>query len=791
MPVFQGSGNMPDAEQQELLLAFVEEGNELLDETEPLLIELESRANESGEIDYEILNMIFRLFHSLKGGSSFLDLLTVQGVTHEAETLLDLFRKCSREIHRETIDLLTRTCDFLRQLLGNIQSHFTDEGFDDEAEKIIIALKAQIAAISGEGDSGQEATPMATDSKRRKTVRGDGEKAGIPTPDALTQNDVPETFHFAITPEIVKQFVAESEDLLSSAEESFLRLDKMPDDMEHIDEAFRALHSFKGNAGFLGYEDLEKLSHQAETILDKIRTQELESSKEIFSLLLNVLDCLRTGISQVAGGKEIVLPAAKTAIAAMHSVLKAISPSAQSPVDKQLVAEQSKEKHGQQKMTSGTMETDETGAAEATSEPIALPGLKSSGAQQTGAERHSIRVDVEKLGALLELVGELVIAEAMVAQNPDLRNVKTSLDNFEKASLHLNKITRDLQDISTSIRMIPLSGTFRRMIRLVRDLAQKTGKKVDLIITGENTEVDKTVIEQIADPLVHLIRNAIDHGLSTPEKRKTFGKSETGQLVLGAKHVGGEVWISIIDDGQGLSREMILRNAVARDLVKGSGAELTNDEVWRLVFEPGFSTAEQVTDVSGRGVGLDVVKRNIENIRGKIDIVSKPGKGTEVILRIPLTLAIIDGMIIRVGSSRYIIPIISIVETLRPNFQEITVTMDGHEILNVRGNLCPVVRLHEFYNLEPSSTELTEGIVILVENAGKRFGLFVDELVGQQQVVIKGLSEFVGNIKAISGCTIMGDGRVCLIVDIAALADLFFNGYQTEAALPEPLEEKM
>ncbi|MCH8953784.1 chemotaxis protein CheA [candidate division KSB1 bacterium] len=753
---------MPDAEQQELLLAFVEEGNELLDESEPLLIELETKSNESGEVDGEVINTIFRLYHSLKGGAGFLDLDTVGKVTHVAETLLDLFRKGKGSISSDHVDILNKTCDFLRKLLNNIETNFTDAGFEDEAEDIIHDLKKKIEGITGEaGESAPQkpAEPAAKEADTSESSHAE-EKPGEPT-------EVPSDMQLTITPEMVKQFTAEAEDMLTATEEAFLILDKDPTNQEQLGEAFRALHSFKGNAGFFGYGDLEKLSHQAETALDKIRLGEIGGDSQLFSLLLEILDFLRDGVEQAVEGRQPTIAALpgltnllQGNVARLESS-KARKPKGEPQADKPEKASESNE--AKERVKKPAPQAKKT-APKANSK-AAAPARKA-------AQRQSIRVDIEKLEMLLDLVGELVIAEAMVAQNPDLKELlNVSLDRFEKSASHLNKITRDLQDIATSIRMIPLSATFRRMIRLVRDLAHKTGKKVDLEIIGEEIEVDKTVIEKITDPLVHMIRNSIDHGIATPESRKELGKPETGHLLLEAKYVGGEVWISIKDDGQGLNREKILERAIEKGLVEGDGLDIPDAQIWQLIFHPGFSTAEKITAVSGRGVGMDVVKRNIEDIRGKVDIVCVPGEGTEVILRIPLTLAIIDGMLIRVGRSLYIIPIIAIRETTKAKYKDITTMMDGQEIINIRGNLYPIVRLHEFYGIEPSSTELTEGILMIVENAGRRFCLFVDELIGQQQIVIKGLSEYIGKVKAISGCTILGDGKVCLIIDIATLAD--------------------
>ncbi len=782
---------MPDVEQQELLLAFVEEGYELLDESEPLLIELEATSNESGEVDYEVLNTIFRLYHSLKGGAGFLDLDTVGKVTHEAETLLDLFRKGKGSIEGDHIDLLNRSCDFLRNLLENIEVKFSDEGFAEQANAIIASLREKIAAITGEGS----AATAQTGAELRREVAEDA------TSDQPEDEGAAEVPQLTITPEMVEQFVAESEDLLGETEEAFLALDKDSGNSEQLDGAFRSLHSFKGNAGFLGYADLEKLSHQAETILDKVRMGEIRGNSELFSLLLEIVDFLEDGVKQVARGEQPSIPAANGLVSLMQDAVKKFSSNTSAGP-----AEPTKEEVNDPKAEEATVVAEPEPPVKAVpakeSEPQAQPAAKSTAVQsakthekpapagKAAAQRQSIRVDVDKLEILLDLVGELVIAEAMVAQNPDLVDLDVSLENFEKSSMHLNKITRDLQDVATKIRMVPLSASFRRMIRLVRDLARKTGKKVDFKIVGEHTEVDKTVIEQIADPLVHIIRNSIDHGIATPANRRELGKPEVGKLTLEAKYVGGEVWISVSDDGMGLNREMILRKAIEKGLVEGDGSALPNEEVWPLIFQPGFSTAAKVTDLSGRGVGMDVVRRNIENIRGKVDIKSTEGEGSEVILRIPLTLAIIDGMITRVGASRYIIPILAIKETLRANPDDITRTMDGQEIIRIRDGFYPVIRVHELYGTKSEYVNLPDGIIVVVESDGKRVCLFVDELIAQQQVVIKGLSEYVGKVSAISGCTILADGTVCLIVDIGGLIAATESGEKMIAG-PTVVDEEM
>ncbi len=414
------------------------------------------------------------------------------------------------------------------------------------------------------------------------------------------------------------------------------------------------------------------------------------------------------------------------------------------------------------------------------SSPDTAPVATGKSHSDTGAKRRSadaaaarndIRVDLRKLDSMLDLVGELVIAEAMVTRHPVVWNADN--ESLERAVHQLRRVASSLQDMATSVRMIPLAPTFRRMTRLVYDLSVKAGKQVDLILLGEETEVDRTVIERISDPLVHIIRNAIDHGIESPEERINLGKPETGRLTIEGHHEGGEVWIVITDDGRGLDRAAIVKRAISRGLIQGDGTDLSDSQVYHFIFEPGFSTASKVTDISGRGFGMDVVKKNIEKLSGRIDIRTRPGEGTAVVLRIPLTLAIIDGMLVSSGDTRYIIPLLSIRESLRPEPAQIMSTPDGQQMVKLREELIPIVKLDETFSRVKSARDLMEGILMIVEGEdGEVIALFADELLGQQETVIKGLSGWLKRSRGVSGCTILGDGEVGLILDIGAIVNL-------------------
>lgn len=380
-----------------------------------------------------------------------------------------------------------------------------------------------------------------------------------------------------------------------------------------------------------------------------------------------------------------------------------------------------------------------------------------------------ISVNVEKLDKLMDMVGELVIAEAMVSQNPEV--TKLEIESFDKASRQLHKISTELQDMVMAIRMVPLSTTFMKMHRIVRDMTKKLNKNVALDIYGEETEVDKNIIEKISDPLMHLIRNSLDHGIEDEETRIANGKNKQGTISLEAKNSGSDVLIIIRDDGKGLDKNQLYSKALTQGLINRAIEDMTDREIYRLILHPGFSTKEQVTEFSGRGVGMDVVAKNIESIGGSVIVDSIPTKGTTIILKIPLTLAIIEGMNIRVGQSRFTLPIVTIKQSFRPKAAEIIKDTEGQEMIMVRGLCYPIIRLHNLYKVDQSLQNMDEGILIMVEEDEKSCCLFADELLGQQQVVVKSLPNYIKKyrqIKGIGGCTLLGDGNISLILDVGS-----------------------
>ncbi|MBU3075264.1 chemotaxis protein CheA [Clostridium estertheticum] len=380
-----------------------------------------------------------------------------------------------------------------------------------------------------------------------------------------------------------------------------------------------------------------------------------------------------------------------------------------------------------------------------------------------------ISVNISKLDMLLDLVGEIVISEAMVTKNPDLEGL--SLDNFNKASRQLRKLTNELQDVVMSIRMVPVSMTFHKMNRIVRDMSKKLNKDVELEIIGEETEVDKNIIDHISDPLMHLVRNSLDHGIEDKAERIASGKPSNGKITLEAKNAGGDVFIIISDDGRGLDKSKIYEKAKLQGLVTRPEDELTDKEIFSYILLPGFSTNESVTEYSGRGVGMDVVKKNIDSIGGSISIESVMGRGSIISIKIPLTLAIIDGLEVAVGNSKYTIPITSIKESFKPKENEVIADSDGNEMIMIRGEAYPIYRLHRIFDINTKVTSSTNGIMVLIEDNTKSACLFVDSLIGEQQVVVKALPTYIKKAKGIAGCTILGDGNISLIIDVNGILD--------------------
>lgn len=532
--------------------------------------------------------------------------------------------------------------------------------------------------------------------------------------------------------ELIGDFVNEASEHLATIESQILVLERDPTAADPLNAAFRGFHTIKGLAGFLDLGDIRAVSHEVETLLDRARNQELLLTPAIIDVVLESADYLKRAIAWVQAGlngKAGAPPAFDQLLERVRAVLE------------------------------GVFDGKHAAATPAPAE-TAKPIEKATPEADTTS---SLRVDAGKLDYMMDMVGELVIAQSLITHNPEIGALESG--PLQRNLQQLGRITAEVQRVAMNMRMTPVSTLFGRMNRLVRDLARKNGKKVRLELSGEETELDKTIIEHLSDPMMHMVRNSLDHGLEGPEERVASGKSPEGKLLLAASHQAGHILIQIADDGRGLNTEKILKKARERGLVS-EGQNLSDNEIFFLIFEPGFSTAETITDVSGRGVGMDVVRRQIMGLRGRIEIRSERGKGATFLLRLPLTLAIIDGLIVGVGAERYIMPINSVREMMRPT-PEMIFTIEGRsEMAMVRGELLPIVRLDRRFGIAGASQDPAEALFVVVESQGRRFCLLVDEMLGKQEVVIKSLGDTFREISGISGGAILGDGRVGLILDV-------------------------
>jgi two-component system chemotaxis sensor kinase CheA len=581
-------------------------------------------------------------------------------------------------------------------------------------------------------------------------------------------------------PDLLVEFIAESMDLISSAEEALLSLETDPKDMDAVNTVFRAFHTIKGTAGFMELTLISEMGHYAESLLSRVREGEILYGGGYADLSLRALDMLKELILSVQGalqGHPLSRPAGYPDLMELLA-----NPEGAGVSDEQ--NEERPPRLGDVLVAQGKLERNKVEQA-AQSHPHEMIGaalvkdkvasvtdvgraLRTQKRLQIGGQvvESSVRVSTERLDRLIDMVGELVIAHSMMAQDDLI--VNGNHHGLLKKIAHTSKIVRELQDISMSMRMIPLKATFNKMARLVRDLARKMGKKVHFVTEGEDTEIDRNLVDIINDPLVHMLRNAVDHGIETPEIRRQHGKPEYGTVALYAYHSAGNVVVEIKDDGKGLDREMIVAKAREKGLIEQSRS-LNDREVFNLIFEPGFSTAKTVTDVSGRGVGMDVVKKNIESLRGLAEIRSEKGKGSVFKVILPLTLAIIDGMLVRVVGETYVIPTVSIVRCITPQPGDISTVHNRSEMFCLPESLIPLFRLDGLFCIGGDTQEQNPGLVVVVEDEEHQAGLIVDELIGRQQVVIKALGEAMRDIPGISGGAILPNGRVGLILDVAGL----------------------
>lgn len=684
---------------------FFDEADELLAQMEQLLLELDV-----GAPDIEQLNAIFRAAHSIKGGAATFGCFNqLAGTTHLLENLLDAIRRGEMALRTDMIDIFLETKDVLK---SQLDAYRASEEPDEAVFERICAVLRQLALEHKDPAAASAPAPAPT-----------------PAPAPVAQV-APEP-----VPVAAPAPVAEAAPVAESADAAGLPLRVRITKVSDKDAA-----SLLEEMGNLGQVKASERANGALTVwVDSTCTPD-----DIEAVCCFIVDADQLNIAREAPPAAAAEPAAATpaVAAAPVAAVPEAAPVAAAPAMAESAA-----------------------AAEAISQ--AARTSRAAAPAHVDKESTSIRVGVEKVDQVINLVGELVITQAMLAQTASTLDPVLH-DRLLNGMEQLERNARDLQEAVMSIRMMPMDYVFSRFPRLVRDIAGKMGKQIELQTYGRATELDKSLIERIIDPLTHLVRNSLDHGIETPEKRVAAGKDPVGQLVLSAQHNGGNIVIEVSDDGAGLNREKILKKAMAQGLPVNENSP--DDEIWQLIFAPGFSTAEKVTDISGRGVGMDVVRRNIQDMGGHVQLSCEPGNGTTTRIVLPLTLAILDGMSVRVGEETFILPLNHVTESLQPTNDQIYSVAGNERVMHVRGEYLPLVEMHRVFSVSDAQTDPTQAIAVIMQAEDRRFALLVDHLIGQHQVVVKNLESNYRKVPGISAATILGDGSVALIVDVFALA---------------------
>jgi two-component system chemotaxis sensor kinase CheA len=701
--------------------AFFDESFEALDSMEAALLKLNLGAPEP-----ELIGTIFRVAHSIKGGSATFGFSEVASFTHTCETLLDELRGNRMQVTRHITDLLLKSVDVMRDMLRSVQSKAPVD-----AQKVAdLQFDLELAIV-------QKNQPAAAPAVEAPVAAAPAVEAAPAAPVEPAKHAAAYRWRIHFRP--YPQLFVHGNDPLRMLRE----LAEIGDLSVKVDgHALPSLQDLDPESCYLAWE----LTVDTDATRDVIN--------QVFDWAEGDCDLKITEETPPAMAQPVVQAIVQPVAQPVAQPAVAAAPVAPAP--------EAKPSNVVNITEAKASESKPVEPAHAPAPPTAAEAPKSN-----LSEGGSIRVSTEKIDELMNTVGELVITQSMLTQlGAKLTGVAAEQLRSGLATLERN--VRELQESVMRVRMLPISFVFSRFPRMVRDLSQRLGKHVDLKMTGDQTELDKTVMEKIGDPLVHLVRNSVDHGIEMPDVRKAAGKSQNGTVFLEAYHKGGSITVEVGDDGGGLNKDRILKKARERNLI-GQNDTLTDDQIYELIFMAGFSTAEQTTDISGRGVGMDVVRRNIKELGGTIEVRSELGKGSRFIITLPLTLAIVDGQSVAVGTETYIVPLITIIESLQLKKGMVNRVAGQGEVFWFRDAYVPVVRLHEVFGLEPRTKELHEGLIMVVEGEGRKVGLFVDDLLGQQQVVIKSLETNFRRVEGVSGATILGDGSVALILDVPGL----------------------
>lgn len=663
--------------------------------------------------DRETINTIFRAAHSIKGGAGTFGFMEISGFTHSVETLLDEMRNGTRGVTPDALQVLLQSVDVVREMVQSAQAKrpIVMVGAAALSAELtrILAQKGAPVIPAAEAAASHPPAPAMPDQSGASPATARPNTAEIAVKGNLSAGPL-EGWRIVFEPDL---------SLFKTCNDPMRIFDELanlgPLEVEAHTAKVPSFGEFDPTQCFLSWTLLLRCAAEHARVAEVFDWVDA-NSKIVYEPIYGV------GVSAGVSGR----PAAEPAQAG-----------------------------GQRPMTSSDV-------------PAAAPA-----AGKSGGESGSLRVATEKVDALINLVGELVITQSMLGRFAE-RYEPQDIESLRRSLAQLTRNTRELQESVLQIRMLPIGFSFNRFPRLVHDLSRKLGKKVDLKLNGENTELDKTVLEKISDPLVHLVRNALDHGLESPEVRLASGKSDTGTLELNAFHEGGSIVIEVKDDGAGLNKDRILAKARERGLVDAD-AQLSDEHIYNLIFVAGFSTADTVSDVSGRGVGMDVVRRNINDLGGHVQILSVPGRGSTIRIRLPLTLAILEGQMLRVGKEIYVASLVSIIETVQSKREDLSCVAGRTELFKHRSDYLPIIRLYDLFGIEPDSRDITDGLLVVLEAEGRRVAMLVDELLAQQQVVIKSLETNFKQVPGLAGATIHGDGTVALILDVPGLVRTFLE----------------
>ncbi len=676
------------------------------------------------------------------------------------------------------INSINNESDGVKNLLKEAYSLISDVYYDRKKEDgwlSLVSIKIEAATVhkGNEEWKHNEVNSSSVTSRNAVPVNGNSQ-------DEKNQhhsNNAREPFYVPVDIDVslVSEFITECRELIEAAEVALLELENLPNDEELVNTVFRAYHTIKGTSAFMGLEPITEFTHFVETVLSNVRDGDLPFDRACADINFESIDIIKqmlNSVEQLGVGDFFPLP---STYQSMLGVLIDVSENNISPEDalsnRTVNKSSTSSKINIEKSTSSGEELKVDTPSKDSIQEVSKFDKKNdidfamdANIQAPKSESESsVRVNVSRLDRLIDMVGELVIAHSVVAQDHNIPNDS----ELQKKVNHATKIIRELQDSSLTLRMVPLKATFHKMNRLVRDLSKKAGKPVKFLTIGEETEIDRNMVDIINEPLIHMLRNSLDHGIETPEEREKTSKNNIANISLKAFQEGGKVVIQITDDGRGINKEVIHRKAVEKGLVDPD-KKMTDSEIYGLIFLPGFSSAEKVTDLSGRGVGMDVVRRSIDQLQGKVEVTSALGVGTTITIELPFTLAITDGMLIRVGDQRFIVPTINIDMTFRADSNDLFTILGESEQVSFRGKPAPVIRLHRLFEIDGAEENILEGTMLIIKNNNDRYALLVDEVIGQQQLVGKSIN-MITTTKHISGGAILGDGRVGLILDTAYL----------------------